>query len=79
MRITVDRSLPVAGAFLLASTCLAGCEVNLNTEGLSVGRLTPTESTCEHRSIVTVIVNRACCCCGASASAPRSVRMHVIR
>jgi len=35
MRLTVDRSLPVAGAFLLASTFLAGCEVNLNTEGLS--------------------------------------------
>ena len=35
MRLTVHRSLPVAGAFLLASTLLAGCEVNLNTEGLS--------------------------------------------
>ena len=35
MRLTVHRSLPVAGAFLLASTVLAGCEVNLNTEGLS--------------------------------------------
>ena len=36
MRLTSVRSLPVAGAFLLASTWLAGCEVNLNTEGLSV-------------------------------------------
>ncbi len=36
MRLSVHRSLPVAGAFLLASTLLAGCEVNLNTEGLSV-------------------------------------------
>ncbi len=35
MRLSVHRSLPVAGAFLLASTLLAGCEVNLNTEGLS--------------------------------------------
>jgi len=35
MRLTVHRSLLVAGAFLLASTVLAGCEVNLNTEGLS--------------------------------------------
>ena len=35
MRLTLRRSLPVAGAFLLASTFLAGCEVNLNTEGLS--------------------------------------------
>ena len=35
MRLTAHRSLPVAGAFLLASTFLAGCEVNLNTEGLS--------------------------------------------
>ncbi|MSO35683.1 MAG: hypothetical protein EXQ50_03990 [Acidobacteria bacterium] len=35
MRLTVHRSLPVAAAFLLASTVLAGCEVNLNTEGLS--------------------------------------------
>ena len=34
MRLTV-RPMPVAGAFLLASTMLAGCEVNLNTEGLS--------------------------------------------
>lgn len=36
MRSTTHRSLPVAGAFLVASTLLAGCEVNLNTEGLSV-------------------------------------------
>ncbi len=35
MRLTLHRSLPVAGAFLLASAFLAGCEVNLNTEGLS--------------------------------------------
>lgn len=35
MRLTVHRPLPVAGACLLASTMLAGCEVNLNTEGLS--------------------------------------------
>ncbi len=35
MRFTIHRSLPVAGAFLLASSVLAGCEVNLNTEGLS--------------------------------------------
>jgi hypothetical protein len=35
MRSTPRRSLPVAGAFLLASAFLAGCEVNLNTEGLS--------------------------------------------
>ncbi len=35
MRFTTHRSLPVAGAFLIASTLLAGCEVNLNTEGLS--------------------------------------------
>ncbi|MDP2321941.1 MAG: DUF4097 family beta strand repeat-containing protein [Acidobacteriota bacterium] len=35
MRFTAARSLPVTGAFLLASTLLAGCEVNLNTEGLS--------------------------------------------
>jgi DUF4097 and DUF4098 domain-containing protein YvlB len=35
MRLTFHRSLPVAGALLVASTFLAGCEVNLNTEGLS--------------------------------------------
>lgn len=35
MRLTTHRSRPVAGAVLLASTLLAGCEVNLNTEGLS--------------------------------------------
>jgi hypothetical protein len=35
MRLTPRRSLPVAGAVLLASAFLAGCEVNLNTEGLS--------------------------------------------
>jgi len=35
MRLTLHRSRPVAGAFFLASTMLAGCEVNLNTEGLS--------------------------------------------
>jgi DUF4097 and DUF4098 domain-containing protein YvlB len=35
MRLTVHRPMPVVGAFLLASTVLAGCEVNLNTEGLS--------------------------------------------
>ncbi len=35
MRLTNHRSLPVAGAWLLASVLLAGCEVNLNTEGLS--------------------------------------------
>jgi hypothetical protein len=35
MRFTPRHSLPVAGAFLLASAFLAGCEVNLNTEGLS--------------------------------------------
>lgn len=35
MRFTIHRSLPVAGVLLLASTVLAGCEVNLNTEGLS--------------------------------------------
>lgn len=36
MRLTNHRSLPAAGAWLLASALLAGCEVNLNTEGLSV-------------------------------------------
>lgn len=35
MRFTIHRSLPVAGVLLLASTVLAACEVNLNTEGLS--------------------------------------------
>ena len=35
MRLTINRTLPVAGALMLASTFLAGCEVNLNTEGLS--------------------------------------------
>lgn len=35
MRFTIHRPLPVAGVLLLASTVLAGCEVNLNTEGLS--------------------------------------------
>ncbi len=35
MRFTTHRSLPVVGAFVIASTLLAGCEVNLNTEGLS--------------------------------------------
>ncbi|MFA5910216.1 MAG: DUF4097 family beta strand repeat-containing protein [Vicinamibacterales bacterium] len=35
MRSTIHRPLPVAGVLLLASTVLAGCEVNLNTEGLS--------------------------------------------
>jgi DUF4097 and DUF4098 domain-containing protein YvlB len=35
MRLTIRRTLPVAGALLVASTVLAGCEVNLNTEGLS--------------------------------------------
>ncbi|MGE0864978.1 MAG: DUF4097 domain-containing protein [Vicinamibacterales bacterium] len=35
MRLTSHRSLPVAGAFLVASALLAGCEVNLHTEGLS--------------------------------------------
>ena len=35
MTLTTHRSLPLVGAFLLASTLLAACEVNLNTEGLS--------------------------------------------
>ena len=35
MRVTIGCALPVAGALFLASTVLAGCEVNLNTEGLS--------------------------------------------
>jgi len=35
MTLTTHRSLPLVGAFLLASTFLAACEVNLNTEGLS--------------------------------------------
>lgn len=35
MRLANHRSLPVAGALFLASALLAGCEVNLNTEGLS--------------------------------------------
>ncbi len=35
MRVTNHRLLPAAGALFLASTFLAGCEVNLNTEGLS--------------------------------------------
>jgi len=35
MRLTRHRSLPVAGALLLAAMFLTGCEVNLNTEGLS--------------------------------------------
>ena len=35
MTLTTHRSLPLVGALLLASTLLAACEVNLNTEGLS--------------------------------------------
>ena len=35
MTLTTHRSLPMMGALLLASTVLAACEVNLNTEGLS--------------------------------------------
>ena len=35
MTLTTHRSLPMVGALLLASTVLAACEVNLNTEGLS--------------------------------------------
>lgn len=35
MRLTIRRPLAVAGALMFASTFLAGCEVNLNTEGLS--------------------------------------------
>ena len=35
MRLTNHRVAPVAGVLLLASTLLAGCEVNLHTEGLS--------------------------------------------
>ena len=35
MTLTTHRSLPIAGVLLLASTLLAACEVNLNTEGLS--------------------------------------------
>ena len=35
MTLTTHRSLPLVGALLLASTVLAACEVNLNTEGLS--------------------------------------------
>ena len=35
MTLTTHRSLPMVGALLLASTVMAACEVNLNTEGLS--------------------------------------------
>ena len=35
MTFTTHRALPITGALLLASTFLAACEVNLNTEGLS--------------------------------------------
>lgn len=35
MRATIDRSMPVAGAFLIASTLLAGCTINLGTDKLS--------------------------------------------
>ena len=35
MTLTTHRSLPMVGALLLASTVMAACEVNLNSEGLS--------------------------------------------